>query len=166
MQHGCHLSGRTYVWQHVLQAINPRAGMTLILGENGSGRTYWCHQLQKEYKHAYTMSCHRSTNIMNVLKQFAHFFDIPIQLEPLTVEEHVQQILSVLHVSQTYYVCIDNADWLSDDALDMLLRLAGYSEHYKIHIILLVLIFVNRPAKIPNRCLDACLLINPMIKLC
>ena len=133
----CRFSGHNYIWQHVIQSVNPQAGMTIILGDNGSGKSFWYHKLQQAYPAHHAIACHRNTHLMNILKQFAHFFHTPVMMGPHTVEEHAQKILDTLDVKADHYLIIDDAHWLSDEALSLLVFLTQHMALHSLRIILL-----------------------------
>jgi len=133
----CRFSGHNYIWQHVIQSVNPQAGMTIILGDNGSGKSFWYHKLQHAYPAHHAIACHRNTHLMNILKQFAHFFHTPVMMGPHTVEEHAQKILDSLHLKTDHYLIIDDAHWLSDEALSLLVFLTQHIASHSLRIILL-----------------------------
>lgn len=130
------LSGQEYLWQHVSQSLNPNAGMTLIIGETGTGKTFWYHKLQNELEHTETIACQRNLNLMSLIKQFACMFSTSVPLGPHAVIDQTKIILSTLSLPHTTYLLIDDATWLSSDAVNFLLHLSQHSQAHGLHIIL------------------------------
>lgn len=133
----CLLSGRSYLWQHVSQSLNPQSGLTLIIGESGSGKSFWFHKLQQELNLTEAIVCKRNLSLMSLIKQFACLFQTPVPLGPHSVIDQAKIILSTLAFNEPHYLIIDNATWLSSDALIFLLHISQHNLSHNLNIILL-----------------------------
>lgn len=132
----CHLSGQHYIWQLVPQSLNPKAGLTLIIGNSGSGKTFWHQRLQQSLAHCESISCQRNVNLMNLIKQFSYLYGTQPPLGPQSIEEQAQAILAHLPAAPQRYLLIDDANWLTRESLTWLLHLAKHYEEHHLSIIL------------------------------
>lgn len=132
----CRLSGRTYLWQHVSQSLNPSAGMTLIIGESGSGKSFWYQKLQQELPNHDTIICQRNLSLMSLIKQLSCLFSTPVPLGPHSIVDQAKIVLSKLAFKETHYLLIDDATWLSGDALTFLIYLSQYNTSHGLNIFL------------------------------
>lgn len=55
------ISEKRKLYENTNLIINP--GITALIGKNGSGKTYACHQIKEKYPHAYLVDIVQETKI-------------------------------------------------------------------------------------------------------
>lgn len=132
----CRLSGQLYFWQHVSQSLNPKAGMTLVLGENGAGKTFWYNKLQQDLPAVSTIVCQRNLTLMNLIKQFSCLYATSVPIGPHSIQEQVKLVIENFVLPKEQYLLIDDASNLSGEILSFLITLSEYHQQHNLHIIL------------------------------
>lgn len=133
----CRLSGKEYLWQHVSQALNPKAILTVIEGPQGAGKTFWYERLLLEWPSARSLAVSGEMPLPHFVKQITCFYDFQLPLGPKTPAEHARHFASQWKPGRTETLLVDDAHRLHSDVLLFLMHLSLDSRMYGLRVVLL-----------------------------